>query len=162
MKRGTKIVLLISLILMIVAAVVVLVLVIAGEKKDFMTAREFYEEMEDEGYELVDVTSQYYSYGIDEAYVAVASNDRYQIEFYELNSISKAENMFETNKDYFEGRAGSSRITSSYGLGDYDVYSLTSNGDYMYLCRIDNTLLYIDVDDRYKEEVKEIIDELDY
>ena len=35
---------------MIVAAVVVLVLVIAGEKKDFMTAREFYEEMEDEGY----------------------------------------------------------------------------------------------------------------
>ena len=96
----------------------------------------------------MDVTSQYYSYGIDEAY--------------ELNSISKTENMFETNKDYFEGRAGSSRITSSYGLGDYDVYSLTSNGDYMYLCRIDNTLLYIDVDDRYKEEVKEIIDELDY
>lgn len=160
MKKGLKIVLLISLVL-VIAAVVVLFVVLDKEKAS-ISAQQFYDEMEDEGYVMVDVTSQYASYGIDVAYLAVKPNQEYQIEFYELSSISKAENMFETNKDYFKDRAGSSRVTSSYGFGNYDIYSLTSNGDFMYLCRIDNTLLYIDVDDSYKDEVKEIIDELDY
>lgn len=127
-----------------------------------MTANEFCDELEDEGYVMVDITDQYASYGIEEAYLAVKSNQEYQIEFYELSSEGKAISMFESNKEYFEGRAGSSRVTSSYGFGNYDIYSLKSNGDYMYLCRIDNTLLYIDVEDIYEDEVKEIIDELDY
>ena len=160
MKKGLKIVLLISLVLLI-AAVVVFFVVVDMEKKS-MTAGEFYDEMEEVGYVMVDVTSQYASYGIDVAYLAVKPNQEYQIEFYELASESKAISMFESNKDYFKDRAGSSRVTSAYGFGNYDIYSLTSNGDFMYLCRIDNTLLYIDVDDSYKKEVQEIIDELDY
>lgn len=160
MKKGLKIVLLIILLLVIAAAVVFLVVI--DKEKESMTAGEFYDEMEDEGYVLVDVTSQYASYGIDEAYLAVEPNNEYQIEFYELSNESKAISMFESNKEYFEDRAGSTRSKTSYGIGNYDVYSLTSNGDFMYLCRVDNTLLYVDVDDRYKDEVREIIDELDY
>lgn len=160
MKKGLKIALLIVLLLMVAAVVVVFALI--DKEKAPISAKEFYEEMEDEGYVLVDVTSQYASYGIEEAYIAVKSNQEYQIEFYELSSIGKAESMFETNKEYFQDRAGSTKVTSSYGFGNYDIYSLKSNGDYMYLCRIDNTLLYIDVEDIYKDEVKEIIDELDY
>lgn len=160
MKKGLKIVLLISLVLVIAAVVVFFVVI--DKEKEYMSAKEFYDEMEDEGYVMVDITAQYAAYGIDEAYLAVKPNQEYQIEFYELSSVSKAESMFESNKDYFKDRAGSKRVTSSYGFGNYDIYSLTSNGDFMYLCRIDNTLLYIDVDDSYKKEVKEIIDELDY
>lgn len=160
MKKGLKIVLLISLVLVIAAVVVFFVVI--DKEKEYMSAKEFYDEMEDEGYVMVDITAQYAAYGIDEAYLAVKPNQEYQIEFYELSSVSKAESMFESNKDYFKERAGSKRVTSSYGFGNYDIYSLTSNGDFMYLCRIDNTLLYIDVDDSYKNEVKEIIDELDY
>ena len=70
--------------------------------------------------------------------------------------------MFESNKDYFKDREGSTRVTSSYSIGNYNLYSLTSNGDYMYLCRVDNTLLYIDVEDEYKDEVKDIVEELGY
>ncbi|MBE5932364.1 MAG: hypothetical protein E7263_02950 [Lachnospiraceae bacterium] len=160
MKKGLKIVLLICLV--IVAAASVILLFVIDREKESMTANEFCDEMEDEGYILVDVTSQYEAYGIDEAYIAVEQNQEYQIEFYELPSVSRAENMFATNKQNFKDRAGSSRVTSSYGFGNYDVYSLQSNGDFMYLCRVDNTLLYIDVDDSYKNEVREIIDELDY
>ena len=160
MRKGLKIVLLITLLLVVAAAAVFFIVI--DKEKESMTANEFCDELEDEGYVMVDVTSQYASYGIEEAYLAVKPNQEYQIEFYELSSVSKAENMFETNKEYFEDRAGSKRVTSSFGFGNYDTYSLTSNGDFMYLCRIDNTLLYIDVEDIYKDEVKEIIDELDY
>lgn len=160
MKKGLKIVVLISLVLVIAAVLVFFVVI--DKEKEYISAKQFYDEMEDEGYVMVNITAQYASYGIDEAYLAVKPNQEYQIEFYELSSISKAESMFESNKEFFKDRAGSSRVTSSYGFGNYDIYSLTSNGDFMYLCRIDNTLLYIDVDDSYKKEVKEIIDELDY
>ncbi len=160
MRKGLKIVLLISL--MVVVAATVVLLVVVDREKEVLTAQEFYNEMDDEGYEMVDVTAQYAIHGIDKAYLAVEEDNAYQIEFYELSSVSKAESMFESNKDYFKDRAGSKRVTSSYGFGNYDIYSLTSNGDFMYLCRIDNTLLYIDVEDIYKDEVKEIIDELDY
>lgn len=160
MRKGLKIVLLISLI--VVAAAAVVLLVVVDHEKESMTAWEFYDEMEDEGYVLVDITEQYAAYGINEAYLAAKPDRSYQIEFYVLASESNAISMFESNKEYFKDRAGAKRVTSSYGFGNYDIYSLTSEGDFMYLCRIDNTLLYIDVDDTYKKEVKEIIDELDY
>ena len=160
MKKVIKITLLVSIILVIIIAAIFFVVI--DKEKEYMSASEFYDEMEDEGFVMVDVTSQYEAYGIDEAYLAVKPNQDYQIEFYELGSLGKAENMFETNKENFEDRAGSTRSKTSYGIGNYDVYSLTSNGDFMYLCRVDNTLLYVDVDDRYKDEVREIIDELDY
>lgn len=131
-------------------------------KKEAIKAREFASIMDDENYEIIDVTAQYESYGIDEAYVAIEENRDYQIEFYELSSESKAKNMFETNKDYFEDGAGNSKITSSYSIGNYNIYSLTSNGNYQYLCRVDNTLLYIYVEDEYKDEVKDIVEELGY
>ena len=163
MKKKVAIVVLICL-LFLSAGIIAVVLFVKNIdfKKEAIKAREFASIMDDENYEIIDVTAQYESYGIDEAYVAIEENRDYQIEFYELSSESKAKNMFETNKDYFEDGAGSSKITSSYSIGNYNLYSLTSNGHYQYLCRVDNTLLYIDVEDEYKDEVKDIIEELGY
>lgn len=163
MKKKVAIVVLIcSLFLSAGIIAVVLFVKNIDFKKEAIKAREFASIMDDENYEIIDVTAQYESYGIDEAYVAIEENRDYQIEFYELSSESKAKNMFETNKDYFEDGAGNSKITSSYSIGNYNIYSLTSNGNYQYLCRVDNTLLYIDVEDEYKDEVKDIIEELGY
>ncbi|MBE5947349.1 MAG: hypothetical protein E7259_10510 [Lachnospiraceae bacterium] len=163
MKKKVAIVVLIcSLFLSAGIIAVVLFVKNIDFKKEAVKAREFASIMDDENYEIIDVTAQYESYGIDEAYVAIEENRDYQIEFYELSSESKAKNMFETNKDYFEDGAGNSKITSSYSIGNYNIYSLTSNGNYQYLCRVDNTLLYIDVEDEYKDEVKDIVEELGY
>lgn len=163
MKKKVAIVVLIcSLFLSAGIIAVVLFVKNIDFKKEAIKAREFASIMDDENYEIIDVTAQYESYGIDEAYVAIEENRDYQIEFYELSSESKAKNMFETNKDYFEDGAGNSKITSSYSIGNYNIYSLTSNGNYQYLCRVDNTLLYIDVEDEYKDEVKDIVEELGY
>lgn len=161
-QKVVIIVLIISLLMAVGILAVVLIVKNIDFEKDAIKAREFASLMEDENYDVADVTSQYEAYGIDEAYIAIESDQDYQIEFYELSSDSKAKSMFESNKDYFEDRAGSSKVTTSYSIGNYNLYSLTSNGDYMYLCRVDNTLLYIDVEDEYKDEVKDIVEELGY
>ena len=161
-QKVVIIVLIISLLMAVGILAVVLIVKNIDFEKDAIKAREFASLMEDENYDVADVTSQYEAYGIDEAYIAIEYDQDYQIEFYELSSDSKAKSMFESNKDYFEDRAGSSKVTTSYSIGNYNLYSLTSNGDYMYLCRVDNTLLYIDVEDEYKDEVKDIVEELGY
>ncbi len=161
-QKVVIIVLIISLLMAVGVLAVVLIVKNIDFEKDAIKAREFASLMEDENYDIVDVTSQYEAYGIDEAYIAIDSDQDYQIEFYELSSESKAKSMFESNKDYFKDREGSTKVTTSYSIGNYNIYSLTSNGDYMYLCRVDNTLLYIDVDDKYKDEVKDIVENLGY
>ncbi len=47
-------------------------------------------------------------------------------------------------------------------MKNYSTYSLTTNGKYKYLSRIDNTLIYIDASDDYKDAIKDIIKELGY
>ena len=51
---------------------------------------------------------------------------------------------------------------SSSSMGNYSSYTLVSNGYYMHLCRVDNTLLYVKVSDTYKDSVKKLINELGY
>ena len=45
---------------------------------------------------------------------------------------------------------------------NYETYELISNGYYMYVSRIDNTLIYAYNKIEYEKEVKQIIKELKY
>ena len=52
--------------------------------------------------------------------------------------------------------------SATVSMNNYATYSLTTNGKYKYLSRIDNTLVYIDVDESYKDIVKDIMKEIGY
>ena len=105
---------------------------------------------------------QYSEYDfINEATVA-ASDDKWQVDFYVLDDSTQAKDMFNNNKSIFESYKGKNSLESSTALGNYENYSLTSSGYYMYICRVDNTLVYASVIDSYKDEVKEFIEKLGY
>ncbi len=130
--------------------------------KNAITTSDFKSKTENLSYVTTDVTSQYASYGyIQEATIA-QSSDGYQVEFYVLDDAGNATSMFNTNKATFESYKGNSSTESSSSMGNYSSYSLTSSGYYMYLCRVDNTLLYVKVKDTYKNSVKSLIKELGY
>ena len=57
---------------------------------------------------------------------------------------------------------GNGATESSANIGNYSTYGLTSNGYYMYVSRVDNTLLYAKVSTTYKDAVKSIIKDLGY
>lgn len=131
-------------------------------KKTAITTDDFITLSKSKGYAISDVTSQYESYGyINEGTVA-QSKDGFQVEFYVLKDEVYATNMFNTNKTNFENSKGNSSTSSSSSMGNYSSYSLTSNGYYMHVCRVDNTLLYVRVKDTYKATVKDFIENLGY
>lgn len=136
-----------------------------GKNKTAISADEFCEKLENKGYLIEDSTSQYDSYEqINESYIALSDDYEYQIEFIVLDSESDASSMYSYNKEKFELAKEDSDIQShsEVNLANYSKYELSVNGTYKILSRIDNTLIYIDTNSEFKEEIKEILDDLGY
>ncbi len=130
--------------------------------KTVITNDDFIAKAQSNNYTITDVTEEYSSFGnVKSGTVAQSSND-WQVEFYVLTDESNATSMFNTNKDAFESYKSNSSAESSVSMGNYTSYSLTSGGYYMYLCRVDNTLIYARVADTYKDTVKSFIKDLGY
>ena len=130
-----------------------------GNKKAVST-REFINITEQDGLTTVDVKDQFSDESVVEA--TIAYNDDYKLEFYILNSEASAKSMFSYNKNIFESRKSGISKYASTDIGNSSTYMLQSGGYYMYLSRIDNTLLYVSVSEQYKDNVKEVIKDLGY
>ncbi len=134
----------------------------SANTKTAITADTFAEIMQQKGYEVGDVTIQFAQYGdyMKKAYGARTST--HQIEFYELSTVANAMDMYNTNKNIFESQKGGTSSYSTVSKGNYNTYTLTTNGKYKYICRVDNTFIYMDVAEEYKDVVKNIVSELGY
>lgn len=150
-----------NIVLFVTCLLILLGVTGCGNKKAISTST-FKSITEENNYITSDVTNQSISYEyVNEATVA-QSSEGFQIEFYVLDSESNAINMFNTNKDIFESYKGNTSTETSSNIGNNTIYTLTSNGYYMHLCRVDNTLLYVRVLDSYKDSVKDIIKKIGY
>lgn len=133
-----------------------------NSQKTSIIADKFSEIMKEKNYELTETTSLFTQYGeyVKKSYAAKTTG--YQIEFYELENVEKAIDMYEYNKNIFESQKVNSSVYSTVSKNNFNVYSLSTNGQYKYLSRVDNTLLFINVSDAYEEIVKNLTKELGY
>ena len=127
-----------------------------------LSAEEFKSKVENNGYTAYDVTDQYSEYEYIKTGMVALNSSNYQIEFYVLDNESNAKRMFDDNKSKFESSQSGVSSHSEASLKNYSTYTLNSNGKYMHLCRVDNTLLYVDIDETYKDQVKDLVNKLGY
>ncbi len=133
-------------------------------KKEALTYGQFYSRMSDKGFVLTNVGSQFENYkAISKAYVARSKELTYQIEFYELTSDENAVSFFDNNKRIFEESLGSV-VKSKVSINgkNYSKFTANSNGYYMLVSRVKNTVVFARVDEKYAKEVKDIIKGLGY
>ena len=142
---------------------ITVVLTACSSNKEPLDDEEFKSIMRDNDYYVVSSLSQFsdYSY-IDEAYIAKKTGEDYQIEFYELEDSSCAISFYNTNKEIFEASKTNDSVYTSVDLIDTNKYTLLTLDSYKVLSRIEDTVLYIDVDKKYKDEVNDIIKKLGY
>lgn len=133
------------------------------KNKKAISADEFCTKMENKSFTTTDSTSQYAtSKEITESYIAISKDYSYQIEFIVLDSADAASSMFEKNKSTFESENSVKAVRTSTSLANYSKYTLLANGKYKVLSRIDNTLIYINANSDYKDEINSILDNLGY
>lgn len=134
-----------------------------GKNKTPVSADEFCTKLEAKGFYVTDSTSSYSQYKeITESYIALSPDYKYQIEFIVADSVSNASYLYNTNKSKFELSKGNFSKNKSIEMANYATYTMVSNGKYQVVSRIDNTLVYVNVDEAYKDDVQSILNELGY
>ena len=129
--------------------------------KKSITSSEFKNIMEKNGYTISENQEEHDFDGVDESFLAVKT-DKYQIEFYTFNQEILAEGFFEEKVNEFVSLEDGNNIKTSQQGSNYKTYSITTEDVYAYISRIDDTLLYVNVDKEYKDEVQTSIKELNY
>lgn len=161
MKKTVIIAIIIAVVL--VTTIVGVIFINLNKEKISITASDFYTIMSEKGYIIKDAKSQFADYDyIKKVYLAISEDYSYQIEFYELQDDSYAIDLYNNNKSIFQSSKGNVSAETSLGLKNYSKYTLSSDGKYMLVSRIDNTLIYVNVDENYKDNVKAILDEIGY
>lgn len=128
-----------------------------------MSAEEFCVALEDKGYSVVDVKEQFSEFEhIKYAYVAIDSENSYQIEFYETGSVSEARGMFESNVSKVKSSKGNGGAVTSSSAGNHAKYRQSYNSEYWVVAYISNTLVYVHTDENYKDTVDELLKSIGY
>lgn len=165
MQKSSKIIIAITILIVLglIIGLIAGVVSLINKEKESITASQFKTIMEQKNYMITDASSQFsqYSY-VDQVYIAGDNNYGYQIEFYELSDESNAISFYNNNASNFQARKGNSSTETNVNGKNFSKYTLSSGGNYMVVSRIDNTVIYIDVDSNYKDEVKNILDEIGY
>ena len=158
------------IIILIVLAIIAVIGVIGGilfstltKEKDSITVSEFYNRMQEKGYIVQDAKSQFADYDyVKQVYIALNNDNTYQVEFYDLEDASYAVSFYKNNKAIFENSKGNSSAENNVEGKNHAKYTLSSNGQYMVVSRIDNTVIFVKVEDAYRDMVKSILNELGY
>lgn len=151
-------------ILIIVTSILILIvlsgsyLIIKQDKN--LTNKEFIRQMEENDFQIYDAYAQFDNAMIKDASVAFKSN--YQIEFLVIDNIDNARNVFLINKEKFLENKKENNEEISESNDTYSLYTLTTEDRYMYIKRVDNNLLYFNIDGSYKNEVEKIIKKLNF
>ena len=150
--------------ILVVCSIVMLLFVLTGcGDKTAISADTFRSKMEAHDFYVSDASLQFSVYDfVENVTVAGDPSGNYQLEFYTFTTDGDAIESFQTNKSDFEQKKGSTSTEKSKNGKNFESYSLTSNGRCMYVSRVDNTMLYLDIPDSYKKEVKKIVKELGY
>lgn len=147
----------------LILIVLTILLTACGVKKEALDEDEFIIIMKKEGFNIVNVENQFEQYGyFEDAYIAIDPNSNYQIEFYELEDDNYAKRFYENNKQKFESQKSGKNVSSYKELINTGKYTLTTEESYKVVSRIEDTVVYLDVDKKYKEEVNNILKKLGY
>lgn len=146
----------------ILSVMMIFLLVGCGNNRKAITTEEFENKAKSHNYTIIDATAQYKdSEFVDKA--TLASNaSNWKVEFYILKDKNSAASVYEYNKEDFIKSKGNGSKETSESIGNYSNYSLTTNGNYKYLSKIDNTLIYVVADEKYTEDIKGFVQELGY
>ena len=136
------------------------ILTACGTPRDPMDVNVFREVMEAEGYEVVDVSATPHYIDQNAYHHLAASTENYAFVFGEFIEERYAVNAFNNLRTNIESNRGATAAHRSVSLPSYGIFEQTSGGEFSYVYRVGNTLLYVTADSSNRERVRELIDKI--
>ena len=130
-------------------------------KKKALSMDEFQDITIKNNYMFLDVTDQFeYNKSIKKA--GLAATSVWQLEFYVFDNKDNAQDMFDNNVKLFKKEKNSTSLQVTNKVFNYENYALTTNKYYMYISRVDNTVVYSRVPVEYRSKIKKFVEKLEY
>lgn len=129
-----------------------------------LSAKEFTEIAENEELIISDAKEYFLDKDYLEDATIAASISGWQIEHYTMKTEEDAKTMYNNNKEFFESELDdeNKKLAKEIEKDNYTIYSLTASGSFKYMCRIDNTVLYVNSTETNKKSIEKIINKLGY
>lgn len=129
-----------------------------------LTSDEFYSKMKEKHFTLTDATNQFEGQDyMEKVFVAQNPSSTYQIEFLQTTTEQDAIEVYANNKNNFEEALGNVvKNKLDVDLKGVQKFRATSNGKFMALTRINNTMIYVNSYENYSKEISNILKELGY
>lgn len=140
-----------------------------GLKKTAITAEEFSSKMEDEGYQMVDITNQYEE--VENALLAMNLDDGYKIEYYNFADEDSARTAYNQTANKFDKQYNVKMMSMNLTFNHSQSLYFTGQGkdadgnkleSYVHISRVDDTMILVVADKEYRDDIKAIIKELGY
>ena len=156
-KTAIKCTLWIGIALWIIVIGILGVNILKSSGKKPVTIDEFYSQIETTDYKVYEGNETLY-----DLYVVCNDSGTRIVEFYRFNDDASASQAFYATKERFEEEKGNFAVDTNVEFTNYSKYTLETSNSYKALTRIEDTLLYADVNSMYKDEVEDIFEELGY
>ena len=150
----------ISLIISAVVGGVFLFKNFVFKTKESITSEEFISKMEENHFNVTDVTKQLEGEDVEVKEGYVARKDNCQVEFYTFKNEDDADTFYKTTKVKLDSDTASTRI--QFSGRNYASFNIETNGKFKFLERINKTVVYVNVDNTYKNDIKDVLRDLGY
>ena len=97
---------------------------------------------------------------IESSYLATTADGRYYLEFYSFDGEISAQAFYA--KKQVEFASTGSQAYTEINLGNYSKYTITYHDNYGVISRISNTIIYVNANKEYSDEIKNLLKELNY
>ena len=111
---------------------------------------------------IIDVSNQFNEINDIKSATIAESMDLWKMEFYVLESVDAAKNMFNNNYNKYLDAKALSLYADKTRNKKYEEFTLINEENYMHVCRIKNTLLYVSAPASYKIDIEKVIRALKY
>jgi len=148
----------------VILAIVLTVLLLIGNKQA-ITVGKFEEFARSKGYRVAtDYRLQGSTGDIKENRIAQDQSDDYQVEFYVLADADTAKQFFALNKNMLQESASASSGSgyNAVNTSNYEMFAASTTSDYLFVARIDNTVVFSIAGIEDKAEVEAFIKGIGY
>lgn len=161
MKKSVKIAIAAIVILAIIAIICVAVMTTGGKKA--ITIEEFDAKAKELGYIMSEVQNSVTAEEeITGSKAAIKEDYSYLITFYVLKDNDTANSFYNKQKENYEKSKQEGAEAVEKNGKNYETYALKSDKKYMYVAKVDNTVVQLNVNEEAEQEVTEFIKKLDY
>lgn len=130
--------------------------------KKALNANDFVDLVEQNNYITTNIINDFNNYPqIKSAFIIQNKDMTYQIEYYELDTVENTKTFYEGNIKVFKQQENIKK-KNKVETDNYQKYTQETDTVYSFISRIDNTIIYLTVDMKYKDEVNKLIEKIGY